>query len=82
MQRSRVAVVGVVTGSCVQATACDALEHGFTTVVVEDATATWSPEMQAAAIELMRGRGAEIMCTQQLLAQLADTANPCAHGQS
>jgi nicotinamidase-related amidase len=70
MQRSQVVVVGVVTGSCVQATACDALERGFTCLVVEDATATWNPEMQASALEVMRGRGAEIVSTEQLLARL------------
>jgi nicotinamidase-related amidase len=82
MQRSCVVVVGVVTGSCVQATACDALERGFATLVVEDATATWSPEMQASAIELMRERGAEIVSTEQLLRQLAETDSPCAHAHS
>jgi hypothetical protein len=30
----------------------------------------------------MRGRGAEIVSTEQLLAQLAETDSPCAHEQS
>jgi nicotinamidase-related amidase len=63
----RVVVVGVVTGSCVQATACDAAERGFETLVVEDATATWNDEMQQSALELMRSRGAAIVCTSALL---------------
>jgi nicotinamidase-related amidase len=70
MQRSHVVVVGVVTGSCVQATSCDALERGFATLVVEDATATWSPEKQASALALMRGRGADVVSTEQLLTRL------------
>jgi nicotinamidase-related amidase len=68
MQRERVVVVGVVTGSCVQATACDALKRGFATLVVEDATATWSDDMQHSAVELMRGRGATIVYTDAVLA--------------
>jgi nicotinamidase-related amidase len=67
MQRERIVVVGVVTGSCVQATSCDALERGFDTLVVDDATATWSDDMQHSAVELMRERGATIVCTNTLL---------------
>jgi len=63
MARDRIVVVGVVTGSCVQATTCDAVERGFETLVVEDATATWDDRMQCAAIELMRSRGAQVVCT-------------------
>jgi nicotinamidase-related amidase len=74
MQREQVVVVGVVTGSCVQATTCDALERGFPTLVIDDATATWNDEMQRSAIEVMRGRGARIVATDALLAEL--TADP------
>jgi nicotinamidase-related amidase len=70
MLRDHVVVVGVVTGSCVQATTCDAVAHGFTTLVIEDATATWDAEMQQSAIDLMRARGAAILDTDALLAQL------------
>jgi nicotinamidase-related amidase len=66
MDRSRVVVVGVVTGSCVQATALGALERGFSTVVVEDATATWDDSMQRTAIETMRDRGAVIAAIAEL----------------
>ena len=68
MQREQLVVVGVVTGSCVQATTCDALERGFATLVVDDATATWDDEMQRTAIDVMRRRGATIVCTDLLLA--------------
>jgi nicotinamidase-related amidase len=73
MQRLSVYVVGVVTGSCVQATALDAVERGFSTTVVEDATATWNADMQRAAIETLRGRGAAIVTTEAALAQLNRT---------
>ena len=75
MGRERVVVVGVVTGSCVQATACDAVDAGFETLVVEDATATWNDEMQQSAVELMRARGATIVCTDALLEE--DVADAC-----
>ncbi len=67
MGRQRVVVAGVVTGSCVQATVCDAAERGFETLVVEDATATWNDEMQQSAVAAMRSRGAVIACTSALL---------------
>jgi nicotinamidase-related amidase len=70
MQRTDIVVVGVVTGSCVQATTCDALERGFATVVVDDATATWTEDMQSAALEVMRARGAVALTTSDLLARL------------
>ena len=69
MQRERIVVVGVVTGSCVQATTCDALERGFDVLVAEDATATWNEDMQHSAVELMHGRGATIVCTDAVLAK-------------
>jgi nicotinamidase-related amidase len=67
MQRTRVVVVGVVTGSCVRATANDAVARGFETLVVDDATATWDDEMQTSAIEDMRSKGAQIVATRELL---------------
>ncbi|HEY2594287.1 MAG TPA: isochorismatase family cysteine hydrolase, partial [Chloroflexota bacterium] len=73
MQRASVYVVGVVTGSCVQATALDAVERGFTTAVVEDATATWNADMQRSAIDTLRGRGAAILTADDALAQLNRT---------
>jgi nicotinamidase-related amidase len=66
MDRSQVVVVGVVTGSCVQATALSALERGFSTLIVDDATATWDDTMQRAAIQTMRERGAVIAATAEL----------------
>ncbi len=67
MGRERVVVVGVVTGSCVHATACDAVERGFETLVVDDATATWDDQMQCAALDEMRARGAHVVCTEAIV---------------
>lgn len=67
MERERVVVVGVVTGSCVQATTCDAVERGFETVVVDDATATWDEHMQCSAIDVMRSRGARVLRTDAIV---------------
>jgi nicotinamidase-related amidase len=71
MQRSSVFVVGVVTGSCVQATASDAVSRGFGTTVIEDATATWNTDMQRTAVETLRERGAAILSTATVLTRLA-----------
>jgi nicotinamidase-related amidase len=70
MQRSTVFVVGVVTGSCVQATALDAAARGFSTTVIEDATATWNAEMQFTALEAMRTGGVEVLSTHEVSARL------------
>ena len=44
-------------------------EWSTETLVVEDATATWNTEMHRAAVEVMRSKGAEIVCTSALLAE-------------
>lgn len=55
-------VSGVVTGGCVAATVLDAVRlERFGVAVVEDATATWTPEMQAEGLAQMRAAGAEIV---------------------
>jgi nicotinamidase-related amidase len=66
MQRDHLVIVGVVTGSCVRATTLDALERGYTTLVVDDATATWNDEMQKSALDVMHERGAQIVLTDQV----------------
>jgi ureidoacrylate peracid hydrolase len=65
---------GVVTGRCVRATALDALalvrvharEHART-VVVADATATWSAALQASAEDELRDAGALIAATDSIV---------------
>lgn len=63
-------VCGVVTGSCVEAAVRDAADRGFSVMLVEDATATWSPEMQAAALEVMSERYAKVWSTQRIVDRL------------
>ncbi len=46
-------VVGVVTSGCVEVTVRDAADRSYGVIVVEDACATWSDEMQAAAMWAM-----------------------------
>jgi nicotinamidase-related amidase len=67
MQRSTLVVAGVVTGSCVQATAVDAAARGFTTLVVDDATATWNEDMQRTALASMRAGGVQVVTTDTLI---------------
>jgi nicotinamidase-related amidase len=67
---STLVVGGVVTGSCVEAAVRDASDKGFRVVLVEDATASWSADMQSAAIESMRGRSATIMTSHEVVERL------------
>jgi nicotinamidase-related amidase len=62
---------GMVTGSCVDLAARDAADRGFHVVIAEDATASWSAEMQAQAIEDLRDRSAKIMAADEVIARLA-----------
>ncbi|MFI5266480.1 MAG: cysteine hydrolase family protein [Chloroflexota bacterium] len=63
-------VCGVVTGSCVEAAVRDAADRGFSVMLVEDATATWSPEMQTAALKVMAERYAKVRSAQQVIERL------------
>ena len=62
---------GMVTGSCVELAARDAADRGYFVVVAEDATASWSAEMQAQAIEDLRDRSAKIMTADEIVARIA-----------
>lgn len=46
-------IVGVVTSGCVEISVRDAADRSYEVIVVEDACATWSEEMQTAAIWAM-----------------------------
>ena len=65
---------GMVTGSCVELAARDAVDKGFFVVVAEDATASWSAEMQAQSIEDIRDRSAKIMTADEIIAKIAAPA--------
>lgn len=62
---------GMVTGSCVDLAARDAGDRGFFVVIAEDATASWSADMQAQAIEDLRDRSAKIMSADEVITRIA-----------
>jgi len=62
---------GMVTGSCVELAARDAVDKGFFVVVAEEATASWSAEMQAQSIEDIRDRSAKVMTADEIIAKIA-----------
>jgi nicotinamidase-related amidase len=67
---STLVIGGMVTGSCVDLAARDAADRGYFVVVAEDATASWSAEMQAQAIENLRDRSAKIMTAAEVIARI------------
>jgi nicotinamidase-related amidase len=69
-------VGGVVTGSCVELAVRDAADRGFRVVLVEDATASWSQQMQDSAIEGMRDRSATVMTSDDVIARVGKQAVP------
>lgn len=71
---STLVIGGMVTGSCVDLAARDAADRGYFVVVAEDATASWSAEMQAQAIEDLRDRSAKIMTADEVIAKIGAAA--------
>jgi nicotinamidase-related amidase len=65
-------ISGVVTSGCVELAVRDASDRGFAVVVVEDATATWSPEMQSAAMRAMREIYAKVVSADEVVARVAN----------
>jgi nicotinamidase-related amidase len=63
-------VVGVVTSGCVEVAVRDAADRGFQVLLVEDATATWSDEMQQAAMRAMDEIYAKVVTTSEMLTRL------------
>ena len=63
-------VVGVVTSGCVEVAVRDAADRGFQVLLVEDATATWSDEMQRAAMRAMDEIYAKVVSTSEMLGRL------------
>jgi nicotinamidase/pyrazinamidase len=64
----RVVVTGLATDYCVRATAVEAIEHGFGTVVVTDAirAVDVTPGDGAAALEAMESAGAALVTSSEL----------------
>jgi len=62
------------TGSCIDLAARDAADRGYFVVIAEDATASWSADMQAQAIEDLRDRSAKIMTADDVIARISAPA--------
>ncbi len=63
-------VVGVYTDECVSTTVRDACDRGFLVTLVEDATATVTPERQHAAVHVLRDRYARVLRTEKAVQQV------------
>lgn len=69
-------VVGVVASGCVELAVRDAADRSFEVILVEDATATWSPEMHRAAMWAMDEIYAKVKSTDHVLAGLRALRGP------
>lgn len=63
-------LVGVMTSGCVESAARDAKDLGYGVIVVEDACATWSEEMQRASVRVLGEVFAKIKTTAEVLAAI------------
>jgi nicotinamidase-related amidase len=72
-----VVLTGVQTPNCIRATATDATSLDYHCLVVNDATASATPEIQAANMHDMAQMGVEIVSTAEILAR-AGSAQPVA----
>lgn len=71
MSVSTLVITGMVTGSCIDLAARDAADRGFFVVIAEDATASWTAEMQAQSIDDLRDRAAKVMTTDEIVGRIA-----------
>jgi nicotinamidase-related amidase len=60
-------VAGVITSGCVEVAVRDAADRGFAVTLVEDACASWSPEMEHAAIRAMSEIYAKVLSTEEIM---------------
>jgi nicotinamidase-related amidase len=58
---------GVVTNRCVETTARDATDRGYQVIVLDDASATYSPEMQEATMLSLQGAYGYVRKTAEVL---------------
>jgi nicotinamidase-related amidase len=72
--------VGVSTNNCVAMTAMEACDSQYGVVVVGDATATDSEEMQNATLTMLRRLWARVMTTDEVIAELAGAQRAAASG--
>jgi nicotinamidase-related amidase len=61
---------GVVTNRCVETTAREATDRGYQVIVLDDATATYSPEVQEATLLSLQGSHGYVRQTEDVLALL------------
>ncbi|MDJ0928258.1 MAG: isochorismatase family cysteine hydrolase [Gammaproteobacteria bacterium] len=75
-----VVCVGVSTNNCVAMTAMEACDSQYGVVVVSDATATDSEEMQDATLNMLRRLWARVMTTDEVIAELTGEQRTAATG--
>jgi nicotinamidase-related amidase len=70
MSINSLVVTGVATDACVMATALDAADRGYRTVLVEDATATVAPILHSAALLMFGHLYGRVVTTDQIIGEL------------
>jgi nicotinamidase-related amidase len=67
-------VAGVITSGCVEVAVRDAADRGFSVTLAEDACASWSEEMEQAAIRAMSEIYAKVLSTDETIRLLSVSA--------
>jgi nicotinamidase-related amidase len=70
MSINSLVVTGVATDACVAATALDAADRGYRTVLVEDATATIAPILHSATLLIFGHLYGRVLTTDQVVSEL------------
>jgi maleamate amidohydrolase len=63
-------IAGCTTSACVRATTVDAMQHGYRTVLVEDAIGDITPQLHAVHLADLRSRYADVRSTDEVLTYL------------
>ena len=63
-------VAGCTTSSCVRATTVDAMQHGYRTILVEDAIGDITPQLHAVHLADLRSRYADVRSTVDVITYL------------
>jgi nicotinamidase-related amidase len=74
-------VAGVITSGCVEVAVRDAADRGFSVTLAEDACASWSEEMEQAAIRAMSEIYAKVLSTDEILRRLPASPTAARSGQ-
>ena len=64
-------MTGIHTNSCVETTARQAVDMGYRTVMVEDATAAFDPDSHAATLRTFRRLMGQVLSTDQVINQMS-----------